>query len=485
MSCEATPEHPRLWLPQCLRSLPVRLTLYYAVVLLVALGVCYGVSYWRVSSLASQRVDAYLSTEADECHHFYELKGLGAVTQEAEAESQAEGSRDVYFRVFDGSGHTLFETASGSLASAPTPAAGRPRRRPMSVGPGGKVPARMIVTDLSPGMSLMIVGSMESDYVLVSQSMSLIFAVMAATWLAAGAIGIAVTRHHLRGISAVTDAATAIADGNITRRAPNTHRGDEIDRLATTFNVMAQRIEILLRNLRDTNDSLAHELRSPLTRMRSRCELEMLHGTGEPGVLAQDVIEQIDHLLGIINTILDMSAFESAAGPQGTPLDLRKLVADACDLFMPVAEDKSVALELAIVDALPVSGNRDQLQRLFSNLLDNALKYTREGGKVRVTGERRQGNVVVAISDTGSGIAADEVSRVFDRFFRGRNVQGQAGTGLGLSLAQIIAISHGGRISVESRRHCGTTFTVQLPLWQLRSGTESESRQRSARSGHV
>ncbi len=460
MSYAAKSERARRGHGSWWRSLPVRLTLYYAVILLVALGVCYVISYWRVSSMASRRVDAYLLTESDECHHFFDLKGLPAVVEEAKAESQAEGLRDLYFRIMGDRGQTVFETASPTLGGAAGPATAAVRT-PYSVAGSGDLPARAIVERLSPKLSLMIVASMERDYQLVSRLMSLILAVMAGTWVCACAAGIAITRAHLRGIGAVTGAAMAIAEGSIERRAPHSGRGDEIDQLAEAFNVMAHRVEGLLNNLRETNDSLAHELRSPLTRMRSRCELSLMHGQHCP--LAQDLIEQIDELLGTINTILNMSVYESGTkGPRET-IDLAGLMEDACDLFLPVAEDRGIVLETEVAGALPVAGNRDQLQRLFSNLLDNAIKYTPAGGRVRVSGEVKEGCAQVVVSDTGLGIAPDELARVFDRFYRGRNSRSHAGNGLGLSLAQVIAKSHGGKISVESQQQEGTTFRVVLP----------------------
>lgn len=467
MSSEATPDGWAWRTRQWFRSLPVRLTCYYAVVLLAALGVCYGVSYWRLSSLASRRADAYLLSESDECRRFYELRGLSAVTDEAKAESEAEGLRDVYFRITGEGGKTLFETSSPVLAheadTSPTANQG-----PYSSQRSGHGPVRVMVQRLSPEYSLTIVASMEADYLLVARSMSLILAVMTGTWLCACAAGIAITRSQLRGIGSVTAAAIAIAEGNIRGRAPHAGRGDEIDQLAEAFNIMAHRVEELLRNLREMNDSLAHELRSPLTRMRSRCELSLMQSQQNP--LAQDLIEQIDELLGTINTILDMSAYESGASSLRVPVDVRGLLLDACDLFLPVAEDAGLSLKMEAPQGLLAWGNRDQLQRLFSNLLDNALKYTLMGGKVSIAATQRDGWAEVAIDDTGVGIASDELERVFDRFYRGRNSQKHAGNGLGLSLARVIAVSHGGSITVESRLHLGTLFRVRLPLATIEKG---------------
>jgi signal transduction histidine kinase len=225
---------------------------------------------------------------------------------------------------------------------------------------------------------------------------------------------------------------------------------------------------MLVTGVRQMNDNIAHDLRSPITRIRGLAEITL---TGAQDLdayrqMSESTIEECDRLLEMINTMLAISRTEAGVNARERKLiDFSALVQDACTLFQPLAEDKSITLLCNTEEDINVSGDRPMLQRLVANLVDNALKYTDAGGTIRVILHGNTGDAVrLEVIDSGMGIASDEMPKLFDRFYRGDRSRTQSGTGLGLSLAQVIARSHGGRLSVQSDLGTGSTFTLELPV---------------------
>ena len=280
-----------------------------------------------------------------------------------------------------------------------------------------------------------------------------------------GPVGWFMARRALRGVEAVTRAAGEIADGALDRRVPVGARGDELDRLARTFNTMLDRIQTLIFGMRDMADNLAHDLRGPLARLRAGAELSVAGGGAAPEhqALAADTIEECDHLLEMLNTTLDIAEADAGAAKlDSARVDLAELVRAAGELFQTVAEDNRIALVLDVPAHCWIVGDRQRLQRVVANLIDNALKYTPAGGRVRTALQPLGERVRLTVEDSGVGIARDELQRIFQRFYRGDQSRSHRGFGLGLSLARSFVRAHGGDITVDSTPGRGSTFTVEL-----------------------
>lgn len=278
-------------------------------------------------------------------------------------------------------------------------------------------------------------------------------------------------KRGLSGVEGLTETALAISNGAIERRVTLTGRGDEIDRLSGIFNYMLERIQSLIKEMREIIDNIAHDIKSPIGRIRCIAEVNL---TGEKSpdeykAMAANTVEECDRLLATVNTMLEVSETEAGVAALSlSEVDISALVEDACDLFRPLAEDRGLDLKVNAVPQCLVHGDRRKFQRVFANLLDNAIKCTASGGNITVSAGKTHKEVIIAVRDTGIGISSEEIPHIFDRFYRVDKSRSIPGAGLGLSLVRAIVRRHGGEVKVSSSPSLGSTFTVVLP----QKGTE-------------
>lgn len=273
-------------------------------------------------------------------------------------------------------------------------------------------------------------------------------------------------KRAMSGIVQLARTATAVAEGELNQRVPVKGRRDEIDRLAETFNTMLEKINGLIQGMKETNDNIAHDLRSPITRMRGLAESAIAEKTADEdcAVLAGHIIEECDRLLGIINTMLDIS--EAEAGVMRLSIEeveITSLIEDAADLFQPVADSKQITMVVQTPASILVHTDKRRLQRALSNLLDNALKYGNPGGEIGIVCKKQDDGLIIRVRDNGPGISEADLPHIFDRFFRGQKSRTEPGNGLGLSQTRAFVKSLGGSISVDSTPGDGSVFTIYLP----------------------
>ena len=277
-----------------------------------------------------------------------------------------------------------------------------------------------------------------------------------------------VGRTALRRIDSVSEASRRIMGGDLTGRLPVTGAGDEFDRLSANLNSMLARIAVLNEGLKQVSDNIAHDLKTPLTRLRSRAETTLSSARTDADYRAalEATIAESDQLIRTFNAILMISRLEAGYSAEQTEtIDLTQVVADVVELYEPLAEESGVALETSIDGNLTVNGNRELLAQALSNVVDNAIKYSAgdaEKPLVRVTATRTGEDVQIEISDNGPGIAPEDRARATERFVRLEKSRSQPGSGLGLSLAKAVMGFHRGSLALGDAEP-GLRVTMKIP----------------------
>ncbi|HEY1547157.1 MAG TPA: ATP-binding protein, partial [Kofleriaceae bacterium] len=278
--------------------------------------------------------------------------------------------------------------------------------------------------------------------------------------------GYVLTRRGLRPVRELAGAASdVISSGDLSRRVPDRGTTDELDELSALFNRMLARNQSLVGGIRESLDNVAHDLRTPLTRLRGTAELAL--GATELEA-ARDAlgtcVEETDHVLRMLRTLMDISEAETGIMRlDRATVALGALVADVVDLYEHVAEDAGVAITLGRDDAALVSVDAVRLRQAIANVLDNAIKYSPRGSTVALDVVATASEALVHVRDHGEGIPEGSIPRIWDRLYRAEPSRSKPGLGLGLSLVKAIIAAHGGRMSVDSALGEGSTFTLALP----------------------
>ncbi len=454
-------------------TLAFRLTLWYAGIFTVSSCVAFLLFYTLITSFIRERTDQELLAEVNRFSALLVSEGAEAVRNAAVLEAQAAGVKKVFFRflslngqVFSSSNMSYWKDIPINERAIRDLLGGRSHAFETITIPERKEEVRILYAILSPSTILQVGEAMESYSRFLDAFKGIFIATMTFLIVVAAGVGWFMARQAVSGVEAVTRTARKISGGTLEERVPVKARGDEIDQLAFTFNQMLDRIQALLTELKEMSDNIAHDLKSPITRIRGIAEVTLTTAGSmkEYETMAASTIEECDRLLDMINTMLMISKTESGVvEPSREEIDLKGLIEKACELFGPSAEDKGVTLSCNAPDRIRLVGDSQMIQRMLSNLLDNAVKYTPPRGSVTVSVSEIEAQVSISVHDTGIGISEDDLPRIFERFYRCDQSRSEAGIGLGLSLARAIARAHGGDITVTSALNQGSTFTVTLP----------------------
>lgn len=458
-------------------TLAFRLTLWYGGIFTISSCVAFLLFYMLITSVIREGTDQDLLEKTGKFSALLASDGMQAVKRVAMIESQAAGERKIFFRLLSSRGDVFSSTNMAywrdidiqNNAIKELIQGKRYVFDTMAI-PDRKDRVRILYAMVGPGVILQLGQSMEHRTRFIEAFKKIFVATLAFLVVLAVLMGWFMAKKALSGLGNVTRTARRISGSALEERVPISGRGDEVDQLAVTFNRMLDRVQALVKEIREMSDNIAHDLKSPITRIRGLAEITLTTETSldDYSGMAGNTIEECDRLLEMINTMLFISKTEAGVGDlDRQELDLTQVVEEACNLFQPLAEERNVSIKCKTPETFHFYGDMRMMQRMISNLLDNAIKYSAAGGVVEVSLQKEENQAVtLAVTDTGMGIPPEDLPHLFERFYRGDPSRTQAGSGLGLSLAQAVAKAHGGDIQVSSNPGRGSTFQVNLPLSQ-------------------
>ncbi len=458
------------------RMLAVRLSLQFAAVFLpgaIALGVFL---YWQLGRRLEEREQRVLSTRLDLYSQQYDRGGLSAVRDRIEVEEPSAGNVALFVRWVPKRGLGVVlqvpqDWIELRLESVPLPngmGTVQRQRGVLRIPRDARRDFQFADRELRDGSVLQVGASTDNREVLYQPlRRSFLLGIGNLIALAWGS-GVLLANRTLRPVRQLTATARRIVEtGDMDARVPNPRADDELAELVRCFNTLLDRNQSLLRTMREAMDNVAHDLRTPLARLRSGAEFA-LQSPGDREAAREalaDAVEESERMLTLLNTLLDVTAAES--GTMKLRLerhDLMALLKDVAGLYDHLAEVKRIQVEVIPGPVVEASVDVNRLRQALANLLDNALKYTQTGGAIRMSVTKEASAVLIRIQDTGMGITAEELPRIWNRLYRGDRSRSEEGLGLGLSLVKAIVEAHGGKVTVTSTVGQGSEFVVSLPL---------------------
>lgn len=457
-----------------------RLAMRYAGFFCLLSAACLAFLYWVTTSELDAQIDAGLRAEMAALTQLYQLKGIGSLRDTVAARSSfpslaASDTGDTGPRQYllaDTQSHTLagtFDTwpgeLNGTLPALATLQLTLPNDQPGLDRDGPRIHVRVYAVSLPGGYRLLIGQALNEIDELRSSLLEVTLWAVLVT-LAAGLLGgVWVGRGVIRRLTQVTQAADTIMAGDFSGRISEEHHEDEFEALAQKLNAMLARIQALMQAQREVTENVAHDLRSPLGRLRARLESLLLRRqAGDPDRDALlKAMEDTDRVVATLNAILNIAEIEAKSRARWQDVDLAELCRDLAELYGPLAEEKKLSFETRFAEGLVVPGNRQMLAQALNNLLDNAIKYTPPGGRIALSLRAEGGEAVISVTDSGPGIPEHLRQKVLERFVRLDESRSRPGNGLGLSLVKAIAEHHGAGLGFGDNRP-GLEVSLRLRL---------------------
>jgi signal transduction histidine kinase len=456
------------------KSLLFRLTILYAVAFTFLSSIGFLIFYYRIYSVTMERLDLELLEESEKYATLMMEKGLEGVRSAIAEEAESENPHEEFHRLFNTNGNILATTDMSSWGSVDTQGilsklhnAGPTYVTQTITIPERDYKARIISAIVGPDTVLQIGEILEgmAEYLKIFRNL---FSILIISLIIVSAvIGWFLAKRALIDMAEVTETAEEISKGSYDRRVQIKGRFKEIERLGATFNRMLDRIQSLLKSMKEINDNIAHDLRSPLARIRGIAEMSLLKEKSIDAYqdMAASTMEECDILIDMINTMLDITEVEAGVNEVKTEeFELVALILEACELFRPIAEEKKIDLKTNLPESLTLKNDRKKMQRIMTNILENAIKYTPEDGMVSISAAAQDGEVRIDFKDTGMGISENDLPHIFERFYRCDRSRSQGGVGLGLSLVKAYIESMNGTIRVWSTINQGSLFALKFAL---------------------
>jgi len=431
-----------------LRTTTFLLTLRYMVLFFVSVTILVGLFDWTATGYIEQEADAAIEAEITGLGEQFNQRGPTGLVQVINSRIQAYPDGDAVYLIANRDGTALV----GNLDAWPELRLIEDDwvtfRHEEAEGEFVQVRARVLAPQ--PDVRMLIGRKVRALDQLSELADRMLFWGLGITLALALLGGLLMSENVLRRVGQFNTTSRRIMSGDLTQRMATTGSGDEFDELARNLNAMMDRIEALMTSIQHISDNVAHDLRTPLTRLRNRLEdlLAAADGTQQEGIGA--CIEDADSLLSTFASLLSIARIESGTYDSNqAPVAFDKAVCDAYELYAALAEEKGITLTCDAAANVEIGGDRNLLFQAVTNLLDNAIKYTPAGGRVEISLQRAGGRAILTIADSGPGIPAEMREKVLQRFFRIDESRSAPGAGLGLSLVYAIAQRHGLELTLE------------------------------------
>jgi signal transduction histidine kinase len=457
-----------------LKTQAFRIVLVYVLLFALSVAALLAFTYWNTRRTLDAQTDQIIEAEIIGLSEQYQHLGLRGLAETVRARS-LHGGQALYL-LTDGMHHAI----AGNLDAWPQTMAAPgdfiefDYERPVD----GKLESRRArgrMFALTGGFVLLVAQDVHDRY-LTQRMFTTTLPWTVGLILVLGLLGGGLmSRNMLARLDAINRTSGEIIAGDLTRRVPVSGTGDEFDALAENLNRMLDRIERLMKGLREVTDSVAHDLRTPLSRLRNRLEesAARLTAAGTENGEIERAIAETDQLIATFNALLLIAETDAGTTRAAmTALDLSSVAADVAELYEPLAEERKVALTLA-VDSRTVEGNRSLIAQALANLVDNAIKYTPAGGKVVIRAGAEGDGAALSVSDSGPGISVRDRPRVVERFVRLEASRNSPGTGLGLSLVAAVAHFHNAQLVLEDNVPTGLKASLRFPKSALRAALKN------------